>query len=73
MREQERIENYTGEELVKESNMEQTVVGSEDYKKEKFIALFQARKILSKHGTMEERRICSKQLLRMKKLGAKAV
>lgn len=45
----------------------------EDYKKEKYIALYQARTILSRHGTMEERRVCSKQLKRMKKLGKEAV
>lgn len=45
----------------------------EDYKKEKYIALYQARTILSKHGTMKERQICLNQLKRMKKLGKAAV
>lgn len=44
-----------------------------DYKKDKFKALFQARYILAKHGTMEERRICKNQLERMKKLGIRSV
>ena len=44
-----------------------------DYKKDKFKALFQARYVLAKHGTMEERRICKKQLDRMKKLGIHSV
>lgn len=67
------IEDMSNEELEKESKMDQKVVGSKDYKKEKFIALYQARTILAKHGIMQERQICSKQLKRMKKLGAKAV
>ena len=40
-----------------------------DYKKEKYVALFQARTILSKAGTMAERRVCNTQLKKMKKLG----
>ncbi len=44
-----------------------------DYKKDKFKALFQARYILAKHGNMEERRICKRQLDRMKKLGIHSV
>lgn len=44
-----------------------------DYKQEKYVALYQARTILSKSGTMEERRICSKLLKKMKKEGIKSV
>lgn len=40
-----------------------------DYKKDKYVALFQARTILAKAGTMAERRVCNAQLKRMKKLG----
>lgn len=46
---------------------------AKEYKKEKFIALYRSRKILAKHGTMQERQICAKQLKRMKKLGIKSV
>jgi len=41
----------------------------EGYKREKYVALYQARTILAKAGTMEERRVCNIQLKRMKKLG----
>jgi hypothetical protein len=37
------------------------------YAKKKFIALYQARTILSKIGTMPERRLCAKQLKLMKR------
>jgi len=40
-----------------------------DYKREKYIALYQARTVLAKVGTMAERRVCSTQLKRMQKLG----
>ena len=60
-------------ELSEEAKMNQKEVGPKDYKKEKYIALFQARTILSKHGTMSERQSASKQLKRMKKLGIKSV
>lgn len=65
--------NLTPEELQEQSKMNKKVIPSKDYKKEKFIALFQARTILSKHGTMKERQICGAQLKRMKKLGIKSL
>lgn len=43
------------------------------YKKEKFMALYQARTVLSKVGTMQERSICKRQLERMKKYGIGSV
>lgn len=46
---------------------------AKNYKQEKYMALYQARTILSKSGTMEERRICSKLLKKMKKEGIKSV
>lgn len=45
----------------------------DDPKKKKYVALFQARSILAKIGTMQERSIAKKQLKRMKKLGIKSV
>ena len=45
----------------------------DDPKKKKFIALFQARTVLSKIGNMAERRMSKTQLKRMKKLGINSV
>lgn len=56
--------------VIKEEKEEVSV---EDRKKEKFVALYQARKILSMHGSMEERRVCSKKLKMMQKQGIKSV
>lgn len=42
-----------------------------NYRKEKYIALFQSRTILSKIGTMKEREICKRQLEIMKRSGQK--
>ena len=60
--------------MQKEINMSVEEIGPEteeeyDYKKKKYVSLFTARTVLTKIGTMEERRVCSKQLKRMKKLG----
>lgn len=60
-------------ELDEAAEMSQKEIEPKDYKKEKYIALYQARTILAKHGTMPERRMCKKQLDRMKKLGIKSV
>jgi len=49
----------------KDTSVIPNVSDPEYYKREKFIALYQARKILSKIGSMEERRVCGKQLKRM--------
>ncbi len=43
------------------------------YAEQKFIALFKARTVLAKIGTMEERRICKKKLKQMKKKGLLSV
>lgn len=44
-----------------------------DFKREKYMALYQARHVLSNHGTMQERSICKRQLERMKKLGIESI
>lgn len=46
---------------------------TDDYKIDKYKALYQARTVLTEIGTMEERRICKAQLKRMKELGIKSV
>jgi hypothetical protein len=48
-------------------------VEENDIKRKKYISLYQARTILSKIGTMEERRISNRQLKRMRKLGIKSI
>ncbi len=45
----------------------------DDPKRKKYVALFQARTILSKIGTMAERQTSRKQLKRMIKLGLKSI
>ena len=42
---------------------------SYSYKAQKYKALYQARRVLSKIGSMEERRVCSKRLKMMLKKG----
>ncbi len=59
--------------LAEAAQMKKRTVSGADYKKEKYIALFQARTILSKHGTVAERRMCSKLLKVMKRDGIKSV
>ena len=61
------IDKGTMEELPENCNEKK------DFKKKKFLALFQARTVLSKIGTMAERATSKKQLKRMKKLGIKSV
>ncbi len=60
--------------MQKEINMKVEKIGPDteeqyDYKKKKYVSLFSARTVLTKIGTMEERRVCSRQLKRMKKKG----
>jgi len=59
----------TGREIAQPTTNVDTLEDPE-YKKKKYVALYQARTILSKAGTMAERRVCTAQLKRMKKLGA---
>lgn len=61
------------EELQKRAEVEDQLESETDPKKKKFLALFQARMILSKIGNMAERRMSKTQLKRMKKLGIKSV
>jgi hypothetical protein len=67
----EPVETNTGAVHVNPADM--SGKSPEDYKIDKFKALYQCRAILSKHGTMEERRVCGRQLDRMKKLGINSV
>jgi hypothetical protein len=46
---------------------------TQDFRIDKFKALYQSRTVLSQIGTMQERAICKRQLERMKKLGINAV
>lgn len=46
---------------------------SRSYKEQKFIVLYKCRHLLSKIGTMEERRICAKMLKKMKNKGLNTI
>lgn len=57
------------EELTEEEQKQ----ASAEFKRKKYKALYQARTIISKIGTMQERNICGRQLKRMQKLGIAAL
>ena len=61
------------DEVMSEAEFRRKMELEDDHKKKKYIALFQARTILSQIGTMPERNIVRKQLKIMKKKGLKAI
>jgi hypothetical protein len=65
--------NETTVEATERENLIAEYAGSRalsyNQKEQKYVALYKARVILSKIGTMKERSICKSQLVRMQKLG----
>lgn len=67
------MENRPVEEPMTIVQAEHEAEMSGDYKKQKFVSLFKSRTVISKIGTMPERRLALKMLKTMKRDGVKSV